>query len=305
MSGNGNLPVGLRHKTGRHTKLRDLLADEKILAAPGAFDCISARLVQNAGFDALYLTGSGMSMSLMGSPDLGMLSYSEIMDHVRRITDTVEIPVIADADTGYGGPLNVVRTTRDFEAAGVSCIQIEDQQWPKRCGHMLNRTIVSIEEMCGRIKAAVDIRDDPDFVVMARADARTDHGIDEAIERMNAYIEAGADVAFVESPETADEMKMLNEQIPAPTLANMVEGGRTPFLPFQELQSLGYNLVIYPGAMGRVLGRSGAIVLDHLKETGSTDGMQEMMLDQPRLFGLFDYYEWTDYEAKFGANEDA
>jgi 2,3-dimethylmalate lyase len=296
-------PVGLREKAGRNTKLRALLKSDDILVAPGAFDCISGRIVQNAGFDALYLTGAGISMSLMGAPDLGMLSYGEIIEHIRRIADSVEIPVIADADTGYGGPLNVIRTARDYEKAGISCIQIEDQQWPKRCGHMMNRVVVSVEEMCGRIKAAVDIRNDPDFVVMARTDSRTNHGINEAIDRMNAYIEAGADVAFVESPESVEEMKMINEQIPAPSLANMVEGGRTPFIPYPELQKLGYDLAIYPGSMGRVLGKSGTKVLEHLKKTGTTDGMQDWMFDQPDLFGLFDYKDWTEYEAQFGERD--
>ena len=295
-----NLPVGLKNKKGRNTKLRKLLQSDGILVAPGAFDCISGRIVQNSGFDALYLTGAGISMSLMGAPDLGMLSYGEIISHIRRIADAVEIPIIADADTGYGGPLNVVRTARDYEKAGISCIQIEDQQWPKRCGHMMNRVIASVDEMCGRIKAAVDIRDDPDFVVMARTDSRTEFGINEAIDRMNAYVEAGADVAFVESPESIDEMRTVNEQIPAPTLANMVEGGRTPFIKTTELQELGYDLAIYPGSMGRVLGKSGTHVLEHLKKEGTTEGMEDWMFDQPDLFALFDYKDWTDYEANFG-----
>ena len=295
-----NLPVGLKNKKGRHTQLRKLLKSDGILVAPGAFDCISGRIVQNSGFDALYLTGAGISMSLMGAPDLGMLSYGEIISHIRRIADAVEIPIIADADTGYGGPLNVVRTARDYEKAGISCIQIEDQQWPKRCGHMINRVIASVDEMCGRIKAAVDIRDDPDFVVMARTDSRTEFGINEAIDRMNTYIEAGADVAFVESPESIDEMRTVNEQIPAPTLANMVEGGRTPFIKTTELQELGYDLAIYPGSMGRVLGKSGTHVLEHLKKEGTTEGMEDWMFDQPDLFALFDYKDWTDYEANFG-----
>ncbi|MEE2934069.1 MAG: isocitrate lyase/PEP mutase family protein [Pseudomonadota bacterium] len=295
-----NLPVGLKNKKGRNTQLRKLLQADGILVAPGAFDCISGRIVQNSGFDALYLTGAGISMSLMGAPDLGMLSYGEIISHIRRIADAVEIPIIADADTGYGGPLNVVRTARDYEKAGISCIQIEDQQWPKRCGHMMNRVIASVDEMCGRIKAAVDIRDDPDFVVMARTDSRTEFGINEAIDRMNAYVEAGADVAFVESPESIDEMRMVNEQISAPTLANMVEGGRTPFIKTTELQELGYDLAIYPGSMGRVLGKSGTRVLEHLKKEGTTEGMADWMFDQPDLFALFDYKDWTDYEANFG-----
>ena len=295
-----NLPVGLKNKKGRNTQLRKLLKSDGILVAPGAFDCISGRIVQNSGFDALYLTGAGISMSLMGAPDLGMLSYGEIISHIRRIADAVEIPIIADADTGYGGPLNVVRTARDYEKAGISCIQIEDQQWPKRCGHMMNRVIASVDEMCGRIKAAVDIRDDPDFVVMARTDSRTEFGINEAIDRMNTYIEAGADVAFVESPESIDEMRTVNEQIPAPTLANMVEGGRTPFIKTTELQELGYDLAIYPGSMGRVLGKSGTHVLEHLKKEGTTEGMEDWMFDQPNLFALFDYKDWTDYEANFG-----
>jgi len=295
-----NLPVGLKNKKGRNTKLRKLLQSDGILVAPGAFDCISGRIVQNSGFDALYLTGAGISMSLMGAPDLGMLSYGEIISHIRRIADAVEIPIIADADTGYGGPLNVVRTARDYEKAGISCIQIEDQQWPKRCGHMMNRVIASVDEMCGRIKAAVDIRDDPDFVVMARTDSRTEFGINEAIDRMNAYVEAGADVAFVESPESIDEMRTVNEQIPAPTLANMVEGGRTPFIKTTELQEVGYDLAIYPGSMGRVLGKSGTHVLEHLKREGTTKGMEDWMFDQPDLFALFDYKDWTEYEANFG-----
>jgi len=295
-----NLPVGLKNKKGRNNQLRKLLQTDEILVAPGAFDCISGRIVQNSGFDALYLTGAGISMSLLGAPDLGMLSYGEIISHIRRIADAVEIPIIADADTGYGGPLNVIRTARDYEKAGISCIQIEDQQWPKRCGHMMNRVIASVDEMCGRIKAAVDIRDDPDFVVMARTDSRTEFGINEAIDRMNAYVEAGADVAFVESPESIDEMRTVNEQIPAPTLANMVEGGRTPFIKTTELQELGYDLAIYPGSMGRVLGKSGTHVLEHLKREGTTEGMEDWMFDQPDLFALFDYKNWTDYEANFG-----
>jgi hypothetical protein len=177
------------------------------------------------------MTGSGVSITRLGAPDVALLSFSEIVDQAKRMADVTTIPIIADADTGYGGPLNVIRTVREFERAGISGIQIEDQAWPKRCGHEPGRRIVSTAEMVGRIKAAVDTRHDPNVVIIARTDARSDLGINAAIERSQRYAEAGADVCFLESPESADEMRLLNQQVKIPTLANLVEGGRTPMLP--------------------------------------------------------------------------
>ena len=176
-------PLGLRIEGGRHRRLREQVEGGDIVVAPGAFDCLTARLVQAAGFPALYVTGAGISISGLGAPDVGVMSFGEILDRVRRIADSVAIPLIADADTGYGGPLNVIRTVREFERAGVSAVQIEDQAWPKKCGHEPGRRVAPVEEMVGRIKAAVDARVDPDVMIVARTDARSQHGLEAALER--------------------------------------------------------------------------------------------------------------------------
>ena len=176
-------PLGLRVAAGRNAALRGAVASGKIVVAPGAFDCLTARLVERAGFGALYVTGSGVSISALGAPDVGLMSFGEILDRVKRIANSVSIPLIADADTGYGGPLNVIRTVREFERAGVSAVQIEDQTWPKKCGHEAGRQLATVDEMVGRIKAATDARIDSDLLIVARTDARSEHGLDAAIER--------------------------------------------------------------------------------------------------------------------------
>lgn len=293
-------PVGMANVRGRTEALRRLVAAPEILVAPGSFDCITARLVEKAGFQAVYVTGSGVSMSALSAPDVGLMSYSEILDRVQRIADVVSIPVIADADTGYGGPLNIMRAVRDFERAGVSAIQIEDQAWPKKCGHEPGREVVSVVEMTGRIKAAVDARSDG-IVIVARTDARSTEGLDAAIERAARYAEAGADVLFVESPESEAELETLNRQLDAPTLANMVEGGRTPILPAQQLQALGFGMAIFPNSLTRLLGKVGALLLDELKDSGTTTGMSDSMLDHTGLWDLFDNKRWRALEDRYGA----
>lgn len=292
-------PLGLAAASGRNARLRQLLDANALVMAPGCFDCITARLVAGSGFPAAYITGSGVSMSALGAPDIGAISFGEVVERARRIADVVDIPVICDVDTGYGGPINVIRTVREMERAGVSAIQMEDQAWPKKCGHEPGRRVVTIGEMTGRIKAAVDARDDADFVVIARTDARTTHGLAEALDRAEAYREAGADVIFVESPESRDEMQAINDRIAAPTLANMVEGGRTPVLPANELADLGYRLAIYPNSLTRLIGRQGAMMLEHLAREGTTAGLEAQMLDHHGLWSLFDYPEWTALEARF------
>lgn len=292
-------PTGLRDVDGRNARLRTLLADDEIVVAPGAFDCITARLVESAGFKAMYVTGSGLSMSRLGAPDVGLVSFSEVVDQVGRIADTVAIPVVADADTGYGGPLNIIRTVREYERAGVSAIQIEDQVWPKKCGHELGRKIADVAEMTGRIKAAVDARRDDDFVVIARTDARTSEGIDAALDRAAAYAEAGADVLFVESPESEEEMQAINDRFDRPTLANMVEGGRTPFLPAARLSQLGYAIAIFPNSLTRMLGRLGEDLLETLMNTGTTESWRDRMFDHRQLWDLFDYDRWLALERRF------
>ena len=292
-------PTGLRDIDGRNARLRALLASDEIVVAPGAFDCITARLVESAGFKAMYVTGSGLSMSRLGAPDVGLVSFSEVVDQVGRIADTVAIPVVADADTGYGGPLNIIRTVREYERAGVSAIQIEDQVWPKKCGHELGRRIADVAEMTGRIKAAVDARRDDDFVVIARTDARTSEGIDAALDRAAAYAEAGADVLFVESPESEAEMRAINDRFDRPTLANMVEGGRTPFLPAARLSQLGYAIAIFPNSLTRMLGRMGEDLLETLMTSGTTESWRDRMFDHRQLWDLFDYDRWLALEQRF------
>ena len=294
-----SFPAGLANVENRTKQLRELIAAPKIVVAPGAFDCITARLIDTASFPAVYITGSGVSMSALGAPDVGLMSYGEILDRVQRIADVVSIPVIADADTGFGGPLNIMRTVRDFERAGVSAIQIEDQAWPKKCGHEPGRVIVPVSEMVGRIKAAVDARSDG-IVIVARTDARSTEGLEAAIERSNLYAEAGADVLFLESPESDAELETLNRQLTKPTLANMVEGGRTPVLPSSQLQSIGFSVAIFPNSLTRLLCKTGATLMAELKKTGTTAGMADNMLDHTGLWDLFDNKRWRSLEDRYG-----
>jgi 2-methylisocitrate lyase-like PEP mutase family enzyme len=293
-------PVGLRRIAGKNARFRQALTDQALLMAPGCFDCLTAKLIANAGFNAGYVTGSGLSMSVLGAPDMGAISFGEILERVMRIADSVDIPLICDADTGYGGPINIIRTVKDLERAGVSAIQIEDQAWPKKCGHEPGRKIVDTHEMVGRIKAAVDARNDEQLAIIARTDARTSMGIDAAIERALRYHEAGADVLFVESPESETEMQQINRQINGPTLANMVEGGRTPVLPATELQALGYDLAIFPNSLTRMIAKQGAVMLESLRQTGATTDFADRMVDHRGLWDLFDYSEWTALERQFG-----
>jgi 2-methylisocitrate lyase-like PEP mutase family enzyme len=295
-----DFPIGLADAPGRHRRLRELLGGPGLFLAPGAFDCVGARLVEAAGFPALYVTGSGVSMSALGAPDVGALSFGEILDRLRRICDVVSIPVIADGDTGYGGPLNVIRTVREFERAGVSAIQIEDQEWPKKCGHEPGRVIAPVETMVMRIRAAIEARRDPDFAVIARTDARAGEGLEAAIARAAAYRAAGADVIFVESPQSEAELEAIGRAFPGvPLLANMVEGGRTPILPAARLEELGFRLAIYPNALTRLFAKAGLEMLASLKETGSSNAMAGRMLSHGELWSLFDNARWRALEDRY------
>lgn len=293
------MPLSLGIHEGKSGALRALLNSKKLLIAPGVFDCLTARLAEKAGAQALYMTGSGVSITRLGAPDVALLSFAEILDQSKRISDVTSLPLIADADTGYGGPLNIMRTVREMERAGVSAIQIEDQDWPKRCGHEPGRRIVSVQEMVGRIRAAVDTRHDDQTVIVARTDARSSEGIQAAIDRANQYAEAGADVAFVESPESVDEMRLLNQSISTPTLANQVEGGKTPMLPASELEALGYGLAIYPNSITRVFASIGNTLYSELLKTGSTKSMSNQMLDHRGLWNLFEYPEFIKLESNY------
>lgn len=250
--------------------LRQMMTGKQIVVAPGAHDALTAKIIEQVGFSAVYMTGYGQAASHLGKPDVGLLTLTEMVARASNIVEAVNVPVIADADTGFGNAVNVMRTLREYEKAGVAAIQLEDQVAPKKCGHMTGRQVVSKEEMVGKIKAAVDVRTDPDLMIIARTDARTVHGIGEALERAKAYEEAGADILFIESPESVEEMKQITTSFKVPVLANMVEGGRTPFLPVQDLQGLGYDLVIFPTASTYLVTKALTRLMTVLKDTGTT-----------------------------------
>lgn len=263
----------------KNTKiLRQLLEKEGIVVAPGAHDALTAKIIENTGFSAVYMTGYGQAASHLGVPDVGLLTLSEMVARAGSFAEAVSVPVIADADTGFGNALNVRRTIREYEKTGVAGIQLEDQMLPKKCGHMQGRQLVSKEEMVGKIKAAVDARCDQDLVIIARTDARTTHGIEEAIARGKAYEEAGADVLFIESPESIEEMKKICSSFKVPVLANMVEGGRTPLLSNDELATMGYKIVIYPTSSTYTTAKAVLNLMQGLKKSGTTSGLIDSMV---------------------------
>lgn len=249
--------------------LRRLIAKSGYTMVPGAYDTLTARLVEQAGFAAVYLTGGGYSRA-NGYPDLGLLTLSENVRFIGLTVEAVGIPVIADADTGYGNAINVVRTVREYEKTGVAAFHIEDQVSPKKCGHYEGKEIIPIAEMVGKIKAAVDTRRDPDLVIIARSDARAVEGLGAAIDRVNAYLGAGADVGFVEAPQNVEELRVVGRRVAGPALVNVFEGGKTPMVPAGELETMGFRLGIYPSQTHRAAIRAAQKVLAALKEDGDT-----------------------------------
>jgi len=249
--------------------LRQLIVGSGYTMVPGAYDTLTARLVEQAGFDAVYLTGGGYSRA-SGYPDLGLLTMVENVRFVGLTVEAVGIPVIADADTGYGNAINVIRTVREYEKAGVAGFHIEDQVAPKKCGHYEGKEVISRVEMVGKIKAAVDTRRDADMVIIARSDARAVEGLEAAIDRVNACLEAGADVGFVEAPQSVDELRVVGRQVRGPALVNVFEGGKTPMLGASELEGMGFRLGIYPSQTHRAAIRAAQRVLRAMKEDGDT-----------------------------------
>ncbi len=260
-------------------KLRELFQKKNTVVAPGAHDVLTAKIIGRLGFDAVYMTGYGQAASHLGQPDVGLMTMSEMVMRAANMVEACGVPVIADADTGFGNAVNVIRTVREYEKAGVAVIQLEDQVMPKKCGHMLGRQLIAKEEMVGKIKAAVDTRLNPDFMIMARTDARTVCGIEEALERAYAYQEAGADIIFVESPENEEEMRRINRELPGVlTLANMVEGGRTPQFKNAELAEFGYNLIIYPTASVYVTTKAMLDLWEQMRRDDTTAGLLDRMV---------------------------
>lgn len=260
--------------------LKKRLASGPALLAPGAYDAFSALLVEQAGFEAIYMSGASISYTQIGRPDIGLMSSSQVADIIGRVADRVSIPLIVDADTGFGNALNVQHTVRIFERMGAGALQLEDQTAPKRCGHLAGKELISSHEMVGKIKAAVDARASEATLIIARTDAIAVNGFEDALERAHKYQEAGADVLFVEAPQTLDHMNVICAQFPStPLLANMVEGGKTPILTADELSTMGFRLVIAPGSMVRAHAFMAREFLGGLRETGSTAGFKDRMLN--------------------------
>lgn len=250
--------------------LKQALADKDMIVAPGVFDMISALIADRMKFNALYITGYGTVASHLGLPDAGLATYSDMIERVARIAEMTDTPIIADADTGYGGLLNVRHTVRGYEKAGVTGIQLEDQEFPKKCGHTPNRKVIPIEDMVTKIKVACDSRLNEDTLIIARTDSRTALGIDEALRRGEAYAKAGADVIFVESPETEDEMVRIAGAIDKPLLANMVEGGSTPVMSASQLQALGFSVAIFPASGFLTVAQALTAVYTDIQKNGRT-----------------------------------
>jgi 2,3-dimethylmalate lyase len=249
--------------------MRGLIVRRGYTMVPGAYDTLTARLVERAGFAAVYLTGGGYSRA-NGYPDLGLLTLSENVRFIGLTVEAVGIPVIADADTGYGNAINVIRTVREYEKAGAAAFHIEDQASPKKCGHYEGKEVIGTAEMVGKIHAAVDTRRDSDLVIIARSDARAVEGLEAAIDRVNAYLEAGADVGFVEAPQNIDELRIVGRNVRGPALVNVFEGGKTPMVPASELEAMGFRLGIYPSQTHRAAIRAAQRVLAVLKTDGDT-----------------------------------
>lgn len=280
-------------------QFRNMIKASGVIQIPGCYDCITATIVERAGFPAAYLTGSGISLTLSGIPDLNTISYLELRQVVQNIRSAIQIPMLVDIDTGFGAPLNLYRLTKEFEQLDIAAVQIEDQKVPKKCGHELGRRLVRDEEMVKRIRTIHENRLENGLVIVARTDARTVVGLDEAIRRGRLYLDAGADVIFVESPESYEEVKKIASEIKGPVLFNNVEGGRSPFLSRQELEEAGVKITIYPNAQTRVVAKKCMELLNTLQQTGTTAGMENEMLSHRELWSMFNSEKWVAIEKKY------
>ncbi len=274
--------------------LRQEIAKGGFVTAPGVYDLISALIADRMGFKALYVTGYGSVASALGLPDAGLATYSQMLDRVGRIAEMTNTPVIADADTGYGGLLNVRHTVRGYEKAGVTAIQLEDQEFPKKCGHTPNRRVIPMADMVRKVEVASDSRSSADFLIVARTDARTGNGLDDAIRRGIAYAEAGADIIFIESPESVEELAEIGRRVDKPLLANMVHGGRTPMLPSSKLKELGFSIAIHPALGFLSAGQALRNAYVDLQANGTTSGAVPMysFSDFNDLIGFPDVWEF-------------
>jgi methylisocitrate lyase len=285
-------------------KLREILERPGIRVLPGVYDCLGAKLAEQLGFEVVFTSGFGISASTLGRPDYGFLTATEMLYSVGRIAESVSVPLVADLDTGYGNPLNVIRTVTDAVKLGVAGVILEDQEWPKRCGHYEGKRVIPIAEHVEKIRAAVQARGDSGLVIIARTDARAPLGLDEAIARGRAYYEAGADIVFIEAPQSVEEMKALASAFPGvPLFANMVEGGKTPSLSGSQLEQLGFKIVVYPlsGLFAATFAMTAC--LRHLKEEGTTAGFEDLV-NFKQFEQIIDVPKYRQIEQQFAVQRD-
>ncbi|RJP22553.1 MAG: carboxyvinyl-carboxyphosphonate phosphorylmutase [Candidatus Abyssobacteria bacterium SURF_5] len=281
-------------------KLKELLACKKIIVAPGAYDALTAKMIEGAGFEAVYMTGFGTAASMLGLPDIGLLTMSEMLQNVRAIAGAVDIPLIADADTGYGNPVNVIRTVREYEKAGAAALHIEDQIWPKRCGHMTGKQLIPKEEMTSKLRAAVDARSTDDFLIIVRTDALAVEGWDATVERANAYVETGVDVLFVEAPETEEQMELIPKLFPVPCLINMAP--RTPALPVERLEEMGFAVAIFPAVCLAATIQANIDALKQLKEIGRPAAFGDILAAFMQFNQFIGVPRYSELEEKYKAD---
>ncbi|QAA93729.1 carboxyvinyl-carboxyphosphonate phosphorylmutase [Pollutimonas thiosulfatoxidans] len=282
--------------TEKRQRLRERLAAPGMLTAPGIFDMISARMADRMGFDVLYMTGYGTVASYLGLPDAGLATYTDMLNRASAFALGTQTPIIADGDTGYGGLLNVAHTVKGYEAGGLAGIQLEDQEFPKKCGHTPGRRVIPASDMVKKIRVAAEARNSDDFLIVARTDARTSLGLDEALSRMHAYSEAGADILFVESPESVQEMEQIAGAFDKPVLINIVEGGKTPVLSREQLQAMGFRLAIYPGTAFLAMGKALEDAYSALLQDGSSAAVADRLYDFESFSRLMGFQAVWDFD---------
>jgi len=279
--------------------LKNMLKSKKPLVIPGVYDALGAKIAQKVGFDAMFQTGYGTSATLFGMPDYGFIGAAETVDNARRICRAVTVPVIVDSDTGYGNALSVWKLVKELESAGASGIFLEDQKWPKRCGHMQGKEVVSQEEYTEKLSAAIDARENKDFIIVARTDARATEGLDEAIERGKQNKKTGADAVFVEAPRSIDEMKKIGKEINAPLVANMIEGGATPLSSAETLSKMGFNIILYPLSVLYANTFATMNILTELKNTGNTAKYKQKVVNFDQFNDLVELPKFRKMEEKY------
>ena len=286
----------------KSTILRNRLKTGEILVAPGASTALFATLVELAGFEVVYATGAGIANMQFGVPDIGLATMTEVLETVRRMSDATSLPIIADIDNGHGNALNTYRTAKEYTKAGIACLQLEDQVLPKRCGHFDGKNVISAAEMVAKIKAAKDAMSiDPDAMLMARTDAIAVHGFEDALDRGARYLEAGADILFLEAPTSAEQMRTMTSKLKSYHVANMVEGGKTPLQSNKVMQDMGFNIVLYANAPLKAAVKGTKDILQRLKETGTTDNCEDLMISMKERNQITRLAEWLASEKRYSS----